>query len=253
MKLLKISLIASLAVVAVSAIAQNQAPFAVPDGRNGRNFWFGNLGAGPSLHSSAGYDWDANNRVWFEYDGSSNSFKGAGGIAGFGTQFTNFTPGPGWNFFDVIQSRTTINVRPYVYVDGYFGLLADVQGWGYAQVPLGSSTFYILHNAPVFVRFQGFTDATTVGTVGVPNGSVIPVDYSATVYATFPFGTPNFQIQTLPTITFGPRAGDNGLYLDPVVSTNFFGRININRTATVNYNVPAGQYQATGLVVISAL
>ena len=254
MNALRLSTLAISALVATAAFAQNSAPFATPNGRQGKNFWFGNNGQGPSLHSSAGYDWDASNRAWYEYDGSSNSYKGAGGASGFGQAFTGFTAGAGWNFNDVIQARTTINVRPYVYVDGYFGLISDVQGWGYAKVPLGSSTFFVLHNAPVYVRFSGFTDANQIGTVGVANGVTIPVDYSATVFATYPNpGSDNTQFQSQPTINFGPRSGSNGFYLDPVVHTNFFGRIDVSRVGTLNYNVPAGKYVAVGTVIISAL
>lgn len=261
MKAIRFTLIAVAALAAVSVFAQNSAPFATPNGRNGKNFWFGNSGTGPSLHSSAGYDWDANNRAWYEYDGSGGGaaiannqlFKGQGGVSGSGNAFTSFAPG-GFAFSDVIQSRTTVNVRPYVYVDGYFGLIADVQGWGNSKVDLGSSTFYVLHNTPVYVRFNGFTDANQISTVGRPNGRQIPVDYSATVKANYPNpGHDNTEIQYLSTITFGPRStGNQFFYLDPVSHTNFFGRIDIARSAQVAYDIPAGTYQAIGTVVVSS-
>ena len=246
MKLIRTLTIAATALTAVSALAQSWAPFGTPSGRNGRNFWFG---PGPAAHTLANYDWDATNAAWFEYDGSSSSFQGVGGVAGSGTAFTGFSGG--WAFSDVVEARSTINVRPYVYVDGYFGLTSDVQGWGYsAHLPLGSSTFYILHNAPVFVHFNGFTDANQVSTVGVANGKSIQMEYTAQAYATSPVET---YTATVPSINFGPNAGDATYYLDPVSNTNFFGKIDIARFATIPYDIPAGVYRATGTVVVSSI
>ncbi len=246
MKLTRIAILAISALAATSSMAQSWAPFAKPAGYNGHNFWFG---PGPAVHSLASYDWDANNRAWFEYDGSSSSFRGAGGVSGSGTAFTGFPSG--WGFSDVIEARSTINVRPYVYIDGYFGLISDVQGWGYAShLFLGSSTFYVLHNAPIFIHFSGFTDANQIATVGVPNGKVIKMEYSAQAYMTTPLAT---FTMTVPSINFGPTAGDATYYLDPVVNTNFFGKIDISRYATIPYDIPAGVYRALGTVVVSSI
>ncbi len=246
MKLIRSATLVISALAAVTSMAQTWAPFAQPAGYNGHNFWFG---PGPAAHTLNSYDWDANNRAWFEYDGSSSSFQGAGGVAGSGTAFTGFVCG--WGFTDVIEARSTINVRPYVYIDGYFGLISDVQGWGYSShLYLGSSTFYILHNAPVFVHFNGFSDANQVATVGVPNGKFIKMEYSAQAYMTTPLAT---FTMTVPSINFGPTAGDATYYLDPVANTNFFGKIDISRYATIPYDVPAGVYRATGTVVVSSI
>ncbi len=245
MKLNRLAVVALAACAATGAMAQSWAPFAKPSGYNGHNFWFG---PGPAVHSLNSYDWDANNRAWFEYDGSGG-FLGSGGVFGSGTAFTGFPAG--WGFSDVIQARSTINVRPYVYIDGYFGLISDVQGWGYAShLFLGSSTFYVLHNAPIFIHFSGFTNANQVATLGVPNGRFISMEYTAQAYATTPLAT---FTAFVPPINFGPLAGNATYYLDPVADTNFFGRIDISRYATIPYDIPAGIYQAVGTVVVSSI
>ena len=258
--------IAATVLVACGAFAQSPTnrPF-TPSTFKGHGFWFG---PGPADHTLASYDWDNDNRAWFEYDGSGQTvggpinfslFKGAGGTnMSFAQGFVGFPNN--WAFRDVVQARTTINVRPYVYVDGYFGLIADVQGWGRADhLPIGSSDFYILHNTPVYVRFDNFTNAdwqgNTLGKAPVNPFGTIPMEYSAEAFRTTSGGAPlTNQFTSLGSVQFSPLAGGvqpQLLYIDPVDS-NFFAKITINRFATINYNVPAGVYRSTGVVSISS-
>ena len=266
MKSLRFAIGAAAAVLAGGAFAQTPPgvpyqPVSAYGPTKNHPFWFG---PGPQTHTLNSFDWDDNNRAWFEWDGSGaipggplvSSFKGAGGWSGFAYGFFNFPNN--WAFKDFIQARTTINVRPYVYVDGYFGLIADVQGWGRADhLLIGSSEFYILHNTPVYVTFANFGNANWVGnTLGKapvnPIGT-IPMEYTATSFATFGVAGTNV-FSPLGAVAFSSLAGGvqpQVLFIDPVDS-NFFAKILINRYATINYNVPAGVYQSTGVVTISS-
>ena len=244
-KTLKIVATALAAITATAALAQSAAP-PIPIGPNGEAYWFG---PGPSAHAlkfgsstmntNGGFD-----RAWFSWDSAF----------GF-TAYANVAAVPiadPFTFQVNINAPTYITVLPYVYVDGYFGLSAAVQGWGTtANLNLGFSRFYILHNAPVFVRFIGFTNATLQPpfSAGIYGYNTIAMTYQATVRPFLQSTGAGGAIYT--QFNFGPTSGNGLAYLDPTMATNFFAQIDIARTATVYWNNPAGPYKANGLVIVS--
>ncbi len=233
----RIAISALVAVAALSATAQVSAP-ATPVGPNGESYWFG---PGPANHKVK-FDskvMTLGDRSWFEWDS-------AFGFANY--QNVSFVSNNTATFRVDIGAPTTINVLPYVYVDGYFGVSASVQGWGTtANLDLGFSRFYVLHNSPVFVRMSA-TNAVLQGPASIYGYNTIAMTYSATVRPRLSSGV------TAPIVrnfNFGPTAGIGQCYLDPTNDTNFFAEIDIFRKATVYWNNPAGTYRALGTVVVS--
>ncbi len=239
MKMTRIA-VAAFAVLAVSsAMAQSAAP-STPVGPNGEGYWFG---PGPANHSVAynSKTMTLGDRAWFEWD-SAFGFTQYGNVASASGNTSTFQVN--------INAPTYITVKPYVYVDGYFGVAASVQGWGTtANLDLGFSRFYILHNAPVFVRFFANNAFLDPGQAIGPYGfNRIDMTYQAIVRPRLQSG---FVGPVVRTVNFGPTAGAGLTYLDPSFDTNFFAEIDIARKATVYWNNPAGNYKATGLVVVS--
>ena len=237
MKITRLAITAFAALAVTSAMAQSAAP-GTPTGPNGEAYWFG---PGPAAHKVK-FDskvMTLGDRAWFEWDSAF----------GF-TQYSNvaFVAANTANFQVNINAPTTITVLPYVYVDGYFGLSAAVQGWGTtANLDLGFSRFYILHNAPVFVRMDA-TNAVLQGPASIYGYNTIPMTYNATVRPRLQSG---FVGAIVRNFNFGPTAGVGAVYLDPTIDTNFFAEIDIFRKATVYWNNPAGVYKALGTVIVS--
>lgn len=242
-KTIKFAAVITAALTGAVAMAQfPSAPPGTPVGPNGEAYWFG---PGPAPHQVI---WNSKSmtlgdRAWFEWDSAF----------GF-IQYQNIQAGGGntSNFFVQFNAPTYITVRPYVYVDGYFGLSAAVQGWGTtANLDLGFSRFYILHNAPVFVRFFGnnaFLDPFQA--IGPYGYNRIDIDYTAFVRPRLQSGLPAANVRT---VNFGPLSGSGLCYLDPTFDTNFFAEVDIQRRATVYWNNPAGNYKATGIVAVASI
>ncbi len=239
MNLNRIATTALVALSALSAVAQSAAP-STPVGPNGESYWFG---PGPANHKVVlgSTSMTLGDRAWFEWD-SAFGFTQYGNVS--------YASGNPTSFQVSIDAPTFITVKPYVYVDGYFGLSASVQGWGTtADLDLGFSRFYVLHNAPVFIRAFANNAFLDPGQAIGPYGfNRIDMTYSATVRPRLQSG---FIGPVVRSFNFGPTAGVGSAYLDPTNDTNFFAEIDIARKATVYWNNPAGNYKAVGTVVIS--
>ena len=233
----RIAISALVAATALSASAQIAAP-STPVGPNGESYWFG---PGPANHKvvSGSSMMTLGDRSWFEWD-SAFGFANYQNIA--------FAHNDTCNFRVDISAPTCVEVKPYVYVDGYFGVCAAVQGWGTtANLDLGFSRFYVLHNAPVFVRMNA-TDAYLAGPASIYGFNKISMEYSATVRPRLHSGV---LAPIVRNFNFGPTAGIGQCYLDPTNDTSFFAEIDIFRKATVYWNNPAGTYKAIGTVTVS--
>jgi hypothetical protein len=235
----RFALAAFAALASVAAMAQVNQP-SKPSGPNGEPFWFG---PGPKAHAYIANSsiMDPNSRAWYEWDSYTGGWSGANNLIGS----ANTTA-----FLDYVRADTTINVKPYVYVDGYFGLSADVSGWGTNfNIDLGFSRFYVLHNAPVYLYFQSFQDAILQSIPTGPFGyGKIAMDYRCEIR---PWLSPGVAGPIVRNFTFGPTSTPLGqAYLDPRYDSDFFAQVDIYRKASVYWNNPAGTYKAVGIVIV---
>lgn len=216
------------ATLAVSSFAMSQT--LPPPSFAGQNYWFG---PGPATYSNTSA---SQTRGGFSEMYSTNGIW-LGGVGG-GPAFYNSQPS-GAGFESTFTMTSDLTVEPYVYIDGYFGTQASVNGFTGQNVAVGTSRFFVLHNVPVDVTFSGFTDFVLSG--------------QPSILSHFSFQLYNYSTAAL--LRAGGLNGDDGLVYTTTLDNALDGgvmQVDCNRLALLNTNVAAGTYSANGQVTITA-
>ena len=139
------------------------------------------------------------------------------------------------------NAETTLHIQPYIYVDGYFGLDTRLAGAiGGSSVNVGTSRFYIVHNCPIQLVQQGFTNLTGSG----PSPAVYAQDvlFTMTDYA----NPSNYST----TLTVHPAT----LYTTSISPTDDEGilQVDATRLATLPNLAIAGDYTSVGIITVQS-
>jgi len=230
-----ISTIRLSATFAISALTMSVAlgQTLPPPAYAGQSYWFG---PGPASYSV------------------TNTVQQSGGYAEFvaNTSGTIWTPtqmgGPalvgafgGPQAEADFNAETTLHIQPYIYVDGYFGLDTRLAGAiGGSSVNVGTSRFYIVHNCPIQLVQQGFTNLTGSG----PSPAVYAQDvlFTMTDYA----NPSNYST----TLTVHPAT----LYTTSISPTDDEGilQVDATRLATLPNLAIAGDYTSVGIITVQS-
>lgn len=224
-----VKLVSLISMISMGAVAFGQT--LPPPDFAGQSYWFG---PGPSAMSLQSSSQDTGGWAELTNNGATWAVGGSGGPA---LVSTSATPTSANAVFSV---PTSVNIQPYIYIDGYFGLTASISGFGAGDVNLGSSRFYVIHNVPVQVTGFGFGDL-----VG-PGPTTLQASYLVTYTSyTQPTVTDNF---TFP----GGASGSVSLNLDPTTDEGI-SFVDIQRTVSVTAQAQGGAYTASGSVMVSTL
>lgn len=229
MQISKLAAMAALAAIAAFGTSQSLPPpvFA------GMGYWYG---PGPSVFSlnssvqgSGGYA--------EMYRSGGNWVAGVNG----GPAFSSVSPG-GASISSTFNVDTTLNIEPYIYVDGYFGLTANVAGFASpGTLNIGASRFYVLHNCPITLHGDTYTDVT--------NGSTV----LQTVYR---FVISNYADPGSFTGDQDVNGGTSETFDAANLSTATTGgvlQVDIQRIVSFPVGVSAGQYTGSGTVSVSSV
>ena len=229
MKVSRIAVFAPIALASAISLAQTLPP---PDFA-GQSYWYGpgpqasTLGA--SSQNNGGYGEMTTN--------GSNWSAGATGGPAF-VAFQDFGISGQLDF----SVSTAVTVSPYIYVDGYFGLAASINGFGSTgPMNIGSSKLYVLHNTPLNIHSYNFTNL----------GGVSGGHFDLTCTFTFRnYATPaNF---TTTQVVHGATAETAYLNVD-VADDDGILEVEINRSISPVGTIRAATYTGTGVFLVTSL
>lgn len=168
MKISRILVLTASAFVSSVALGQTLPPPAF----HGQSYWFG---PGPTAMSVSSSTQDFGGYAEMVRDATSTWV----GTASGGPAFNGFVSGTSNNHQILLSNfrlNTSVSVQPYIYVDGYFGVSANLTGFtGGFPVDLGASRVFILHNCPISMDVVNFEDLYRAGPFGP--GPNLPTSY----------------------------------------------------------------------------
>ena len=231
MKFLKISLLSSALILSGISAAQTLPPPAFA----GQTYWFG---PGPSSYFVAEY---------FQVSGGYSEMYDLGPTwvvsQSGGPAFLNSSAGAS-NVQSVFTVSTNLDVMPYIYVDGYFGLNTRIAGYSSGSpFVIGDSRFFVVHNTPLNIEIFGFNDMVGPGGATVRYETALEYMNYANPgsYTGFSLGVSSASPANIANVNIDPA--DSGGILE----------VNIRRTVLTTGSLVAGSYTGTGLLRVSAI
>ena len=215
--------------VSCAAISSGQA--LPPPSYAGQSYWFG---PGPSAYSLDSSSQTDGAFAEHAYLGGTYVATNGGGPAFQGSNDTAST------FQSSFWVRTNFTIMPYIYVDGYFEVDANVHGFSPGTVNLGASRFYVLHNVGITIgSVFGFSDFQSLG------GPLLVAHYSIDYHN---YANPGAFSGSLPLNSATPFSFSVFQY-----QSDGLLEVNINRSVTVTTGIPAVPYTAGGDLYVSSM
>ena len=225
MKILPLSLAASF--IFVSAIGYSQT--LPPPAFAGQSYWFGPGPSAMSVVSSGQTDGG-----YAEMYQSPAWTASGGGPALLSTS-------AGTNATASFLSQTTLTISPYIYVDGYFSVVATATGFGGGTVNVGTSRFFVLHNTPVELILNGFTN------LGSGSFGVAPTLQTTYHFDFIDYTNPANFTDSTDIIAADLGAGSFTTLIDNIQDEGIL-QVDVSRSSAVPAGISAGQYVGQGVI-----
>lgn len=217
-------------VISAATMSVAMAQTLPPPNFAGQSYWFG---PGPSAYSVT--DTTQNSGGYAEFSTINNLGTIWNPIQSGGPAVQGTFGGP--QAVGQFLSTTTMHVQAYIYIDGYFGLETRVTGaTGGSAVNVGTSRFFVVHNCPIQLVQQAFTNLNGPATypqevLFTMSDYTNPGNYSTSV---------NVLPATTYTTTISPTDDEGILQVDAT------------RFATLPSLAVAGDYTATGVITVQS-